>query len=232
MGAYDWLQQPWWQTSQQYFPGVPESITAPIVESESSGNPNALGDYWNSATKKFEQNPSLGAPTSYGLYQLHTPGGQGDGYPTSMLLNPLDNARIASIAIVPAYQQAKAQGYTGFDLAYQTARLSGHTIPRASLQQSYDSYMSTIGAADNVPTSATGAERALSTSATTGSGLENALLAANSSSPGMLATGATYLLGVLVAVILVGLGLWLALSPSNLVSDAVKAATDAATKGD
>ena len=71
---------------------VPSRIVATIIQVESNWDPNALGDNG----------------TSYGLFQLHTPGGQGDraiadGYKPADLYDPALNARYAMPAIASAW---------------------------------------------------------------------------------------------------------------------------------
>ena len=118
--------------------GVPSSIWQPIVAAESGGNVNAVGD----------------GGTSYGLLQLHTPGGQGSAWsqyvgelnsvPQSdpanakvlanknlpaqerILLTPAINAQIGSGPIAQAYHQGVSQGLTGQTLLNYTAAHSGH----------------------------------------------------------------------------------------------------------
>lgn len=120
------------QFSQQ---GVPASIWEPIVSVESGGNVNAVGDNG----------------TSFGLLQLHTPGGQGSSWsqydPAFLTSDPQDasvlenqslpmqqrilstpdvNASIGSAPIASAYKQGKLQGLKGQALLDYTASHSGH----------------------------------------------------------------------------------------------------------
>lgn len=118
--------------------GVPASIWQPIVAAESGGNVNAVGD----------------GGTSFGLLQLHTPGGQGSSWrqysselnsvaqsdPTNasvltnkslppqerILLTPAINAQIGSGPIATAYNEGVSQGLTGQSLLNYTAANSGH----------------------------------------------------------------------------------------------------------
>lgn len=89
--------------------GIPAYVWAPIMQMESSGNPNAIGD--------------KGA--SIGLFQLNTHGGQGQGYTPDYLKNPVINAELASRAIAPAYFAVKDK-YPATQLAAQVAIRSGH----------------------------------------------------------------------------------------------------------
>lgn len=92
--------------------GVPVAGWEPIVMAESGGNPGAVNH---------------SAPGgAYGLFQLERFFGQGGYYPKSTLVNPVDNAEIASPAIVRAYKQGKRYGFAGRALAVYTATHSGH----------------------------------------------------------------------------------------------------------
>ena len=68
---------------------IPSWIWIPIMVAESNGNPNAI---------------SNGPNHSVGLFQLNPVDGQGVGYTHQQLLNPVTNAKIASVAIYNAYQ--------------------------------------------------------------------------------------------------------------------------------
>lgn len=75
---------------------VPLSVVAAIIQVESDWNPRALGDNG----------------TSYGLFQLHTPGGQGDsaireGHRPEDLYDPELNARYAMLPIDLAWDALK-----------------------------------------------------------------------------------------------------------------------------
>ncbi|MBX6361653.1 MAG: transglycosylase SLT domain-containing protein [Acidobacterium ailaaui] len=101
--------------------GVPPWIPLDIAEEESGLNPSAVGDNG----------------TSFGLFQLHKGGGQGDGYPVSALLDPLTNTTIAMRSIASAYQEARAQGLTGWDLLSYVASHSGHPTETGYMPSSY-----------------------------------------------------------------------------------------------
>jgi hypothetical protein len=95
---------------------VPSQIIATIIQVESNWNPNALGDNG----------------TSYGLFQLHTPGGQGDraigdGHKPSDLFDPVLNARYAMPAIASAWNNLKGS-FDPSNLAWwlDFAAQSGH----------------------------------------------------------------------------------------------------------
>jgi len=92
---------------------VPAWIPIDIAQTESSLNPQALGDYTN------------GKPTSFGLFQLHW-GGQGTGYTEQQLFDPVLNSQIAMVPIANAYQMAVAQNLQGFGLLDFVATHSGH----------------------------------------------------------------------------------------------------------
>lgn len=77
--------------AQQY--GVPSGIWKDVAYTESGFNPTRIGDNG----------------TSFGLFQLHYPGGQGDaaiaaGYSTQDLLDPSINAKFAMPALSRAWQ--------------------------------------------------------------------------------------------------------------------------------
>lgn len=95
--------------------GVPAWIPLCIAYAETSITPSEIGDNG----------------TSYGLFQLHTPGGQGDvwtqyGSSPSVLLSANLNAEIGVKPIAAAYRQGEAQGLNGFPLLQYTADHSGH----------------------------------------------------------------------------------------------------------
>ncbi|WP_067929641.1 transglycosylase SLT domain-containing protein [Alicyclobacillus shizuokensis] len=103
--------------------GLPPWVALDIMAVESGGNPNAVGDNG----------------TSFGLFQLHKGGGQGDGYSVSQLLDPLTNAEIAIPPIARAYKEAVAQGLSGFQALVYTADHSGHPDDVGYMPSSYES---------------------------------------------------------------------------------------------
>ncbi|WP_067936785.1 transglycosylase SLT domain-containing protein [Alicyclobacillus kakegawensis] len=103
--------------------GLPPWVALDIMAVESGGNPNAVGDNG----------------TSFGLFQLHKGGGQGDGYSVSQLLDPLTNAQIAIPPIARAYKEAVAQGLSGFQALVYTADHSGHPDEVGFMPSSYES---------------------------------------------------------------------------------------------
>lgn len=122
------------QVAESY--GVPPWIALDIMQVESGGNPSAVGDQG----------------TSFGLFQLHKGGGQGDGYPLSVLLDPVRNTEIAMSPIARAYRQGVQQGLTGYSLLEYTASHSGHPtetgyMPESYRQQLIQAYQSGLGAA-------------------------------------------------------------------------------------
>lgn len=126
---------------------VPPWIAVSIADAESGLNPNALGDY----NTKHE-------PTSFGLFQLHQGGGQGDGYTQAQLLNPQTNAQIGVAPIAAAYQTGTALGLSGMNLLNYTADHSGHPdetgVMPVSYQQRLLSAYNTLeqnGAQDLIP---------------------------------------------------------------------------------
>lgn len=145
MAAYSFLSSKLFQTSVAptfQKSGVPEYIYAPLAYAESGGNPNAQGDCPQKDGSYGACNvpTAVGPPTSFGYYQLHTQGGQGTGYAPSDLLNPSKNANIAARYIAPAYEKAKAEGGSAFQILLRTAQLSGHTISPANLLHAFTLY--------------------------------------------------------------------------------------------
>lgn len=94
--------------------GVPSWIWIPIMIAESGGMPSVI---------------SKGSNHSVGLFQLNPVNGQGVGYTTSQLQNPITNATIASGPIATAYHDALLH-YGGnashWELLSYTAAHSGH----------------------------------------------------------------------------------------------------------
>ena len=113
----------WFDTVQRIMDryGVPASVWYPIVEADSGGNPNAIGDSGN----------------SIGLFQINTAGGQGQAYANNKnaLMDPALNASVAAPAIWSAYTIIKDQ-YPADQLASETARRSGH--PGGSVQDPFN----------------------------------------------------------------------------------------------
>lgn len=106
--------------------GVPAWVSLCIAYAETSINPGEIGDNG----------------TSYGLFQLHTPGGQGDVWPQygsspQVLLNPTTNAMIAIKPIAAGYKEALAQGLSGFAALQYTADHSGHPDSTGYMPSSY-----------------------------------------------------------------------------------------------
>lgn len=93
--------------------GVPAPFWESIGEAESGGNANATNG------------------SAIGLFQLLKNGGQGQGYTSAQLKNPVTNAAIAAPYIATAYNQGKGMGIRGTALAEYTAAHSGHpgTLP-------------------------------------------------------------------------------------------------------
>jgi hypothetical protein len=69
---------------------------------------------------------------SFGLFQLNRCGGQGADYGCVELLDPITNAVIAMVALLSAWSENKAAGYTGMDLYKRVAADSGHPGSSAS----------------------------------------------------------------------------------------------------
>lgn len=112
--------------SEQY--NVPTYILGSIIEVESQYNTRAIGDY--------------GA--SFGLLQLYTKGGQGDGYTKEQLLNPNTNLKIGTPPIAKAYQDGVKKGLSGYALLEYTAGHSGHPSYNGTWTGSGSSYYPTM----------------------------------------------------------------------------------------
>lgn len=110
--------------------GVPSWIPTSIAQAESGLNPAALGDF-------NQQNQ----PTSFGLFQLHQGGGQGDGYTQSQLLNPALNAQIGIAPIATAYVQSQGMGLSGFPLLQYVADHSGHPDETGAMPATYEAQL-------------------------------------------------------------------------------------------
>lgn len=108
------------------FYGIPDWIALAIAQAESALDPNAKGDY-----------NAQGQPTSFGLFQLHIGGGQGDGFTPQQLLNPDLNSQIAIAHMVGPYQQGVAQGLSGYDLLQYVAAHSGHPDETGQMPADY-----------------------------------------------------------------------------------------------
>lgn len=126
--------------------GVPAWIPEDIAYVESQFHPGAVGDNG----------------TSFGLFQLHVGGGQGDGYSLQTLLNPLANTTIAMQTISQAYKAGRAQGLTGFQLLSYVADHSGHPdetgyMPPSYEQSLYAAYSGQAAAAGAVQAGVSGA---------------------------------------------------------------------------
>lgn len=107
------MSDPIFDTVQRIFDryDVPASVWYPIMQAESGGNPNAIGDNGD----------------SIGLFQINTRSGQGIAYANNKnaLMDPALNASVAAPAIWSAYQSITGQ-YSVEHMAAQVARRSGH----------------------------------------------------------------------------------------------------------
>ncbi len=177
------------------FYGLPSNIPLTIAQKESGLNAGATGDYSN------------GSPTSFGLFQLHQGGGQGDGFTQSQLLDPNLNSQIGIANMVTPYKQGVAKGLTGYPLVQYVAANSGHPDETGVLPASYNT-----GLAQSY-TAVTG-QKAVGTGTY------------NSSSTGAVQTGQVQIqkptgIGgsiqsvgwMIVGVVIIGLGLWVAFNP-------------------
>lgn len=110
--------------------GVPYSVLNDIAIVESDKNPNSIGDNG----------------TSFGVFQLHQGGGQGDGYTQAQLLNPQINVQLGSKPIAAAYKQGQKAGLVGFPLVAYSATNSGHPgyLGVAGTQQKEPGYLTAL----------------------------------------------------------------------------------------
>lgn len=106
--------------------GVPEWIALSIAIVESGLDPNAKGDVTN------------GQPTSFGLFQLHVPDGQGAGYTEAQLLNEDLNCHVGISHMVQAFKDAEAQKLDGYPMLRYVACHSGHPDETGFMPESYD----------------------------------------------------------------------------------------------
>lgn len=90
--------------------GVPDRLWQSVVQIESGGDPNQVGD----------------AGTSFGLFQLHVGGQAPAGVPTSQLLDPATNARYGLPAIRNAWQSLGPSFNDSVAWWSQFAAQSGH----------------------------------------------------------------------------------------------------------
>lgn len=96
--------------------GVPDYIWQSIGAMETGGtfDPKA-------------KNINPGVERSFGLFQLNTLGGQGQGLDEELLIDPSFNAAVAAPAIAQAYRAGRARGMEdGPELAAYVAANSGH----------------------------------------------------------------------------------------------------------
>lgn len=114
-GAIRWL--PLAQTYSQRS-GVPPEIFLALIQAESGGNPNVIGDSGHSV----------------GLFQLNSAGGSGTGLSVAQREDPVTQFNVMVGQIKTAYQNAIAKGLSGRDLAMsvgaQAERPAPSGIPR------------------------------------------------------------------------------------------------------
>jgi len=114
------------QTTSEIFAtqGIPYNVWAPIMQTESKGDPGA---YLKTSVEE-----------SVGLFQLNRMGGLGVGYSVENLKNPEVNAGIAAGAMAQAYTKGAAQGLTGFGLTQYVAYNSGWPTKAGTKALEYD----------------------------------------------------------------------------------------------
>lgn len=111
----------WYPEVSRIFTGIPEALWGSIVQVESSGNPYAVGDQGR----------------SFGLFQLFTGGGLGDGRSSQELFDPATNAEIAARSIKPVFAEAQSKGLTGFALVEYVASHAGWPLQTGNMPDSY-----------------------------------------------------------------------------------------------
>lgn len=109
--------------SKQY--GIPTHILSSIVEVESSFQTHLVGD----------------SGKSFGLLQLFTGGGQGDGYTGKYLSNVDNNLKIGLPHIKKAYDQGAQKGLQGYDLLEYVAGHSGHPSHNGTFTTNYKKHL-------------------------------------------------------------------------------------------
>ena len=90
--------------------GVPDRIWQSVVQIESGGNPNAIGDNG----------------TSFGLFQLHVGGQAPSGVPTSQLLDPATNAKYGLPSVASTWNSLKSSFDDSTSWWTKFAEQSGH----------------------------------------------------------------------------------------------------------
>jgi hypothetical protein len=109
--------------SNQY--KIPSWIVSSIVEVESSFQTHLVGD----------------SGKSFGLLQLYTGGGQGDGYSGRHLSNVDNNLKIGLPHLKKAYDQGIQKGLTGYSLLEYTAGHSGHPSHNGTFTPNYKNHL-------------------------------------------------------------------------------------------
>ena len=194
------------QTWSEYY-GIPSWIPLSISNVETGGtySPTAAGDKVN------------GKPTSFGLFQLHTPGGQGTGYTPQQLYNPILNSEVGIGAMQAAYTDGVKQKLSGYPLLAYVAAHSGHPSYAGTLPSSY---ATKLQAAYKQVTGQTPSTTGTSTSTSAPAS------APSSSSSGGLFGGLTSTLSkgiwILGGIVLIALGLYLVFNPMNDIGGALK----------
>lgn len=184
---------------------IPSWIPLSISNVETGGtySPTAAGDKVN------------GQPTSFGLFQLHVPNGQGAGYTPSQLYDPNLNAMVGIQHMVPAYQTATKKGLTGYNLLQYVAANSGHPSDTGVLPSSYNTKLQQAYAevtGQKAPTTSTSPSTSSTSSSSSGS---SGLLSGLS---GTLTKGFWGLIGFG----LVAMGLYIAFNPVGGIATALK----------
>lgn len=120
--------------------GVPAAYWAAAIQSESQGNPNAVGDNGN----------------SIGLLQANRAGGRGSGHTVADLENPAYNLRIAIPEFQHAYQQATNEGLQpgtsqhGLRTIALAQRFEGYNDPNSARSQAVAGFLGPLLAAQSV----------------------------------------------------------------------------------
>lgn len=105
--------------------GVPPIVLETIAQEESGGNPTQVGDNG----------------TSFGVFQFHKGGGQGDGVPISTLDNVSYESQQTAALAAPVYQQAKSLGLSGYPLIQYVASHTGHPTDTGVMPASYNTQL-------------------------------------------------------------------------------------------
>ena len=181
------------------FYGIPSWIPLSIAQAESGLNPTAQGD-----------KNAKGQATSFGLFQLHVGGGQGDGFTPAQLQDPNLNSQIGIGHMVTAYKAGVAQNLTGYNLLQYVASRSGHPDTTGQMPSSYNTLLT------NAYSTVTGQSTSSGTGGSTSGGTST------SSAPGGIAGTALKIFWGLAGFAIIILGVYLMFNPFADLTTAIR----------